>query len=222
MAAFGVVVAALGAAATALPSWARALQIRARLAAESATGSPSQGQVRRRPPAPAPVLVAGALRSGSSLPVALGEAGHATSHPLGPELVGLANEAAQGRPMAAVLDRWTHDHDDRDTRLAATALALSAAVGATPARAVDGVAATVRERLDPAAERPALGSPARASAVVLSIAPAAFAVLLGVSDGAAARFLLRTPAGWLCLAVGLGVDAGGAWWMARLTRGAGP
>src|ERR687898_228054 len=234
MAAFVVVVAALGAAATALPSWARALRIRARLAAGSPTGSPSQGQVRRRPPAPAPVLVAGgagaattaamlgpvallvlaagalvvpvalrrrrrvavrlrrssqlpqalerlagALRSGSSLPVALGEAGRATSHPLGPELIGLANEAAQGRPMAAVLDRWTHDHDDRDTRLAATALALS-------------------------------------------IAPAAFAVVLGLTDGAAARFLLRTPAGWLCLAVGLGLDAGGAWWMARLTRGASP
>jgi Flp pilus assembly protein TadB len=57
---------------------------------------------------------------------------------------------------------------------------------------------------------------------VLSIAPAAFAVVLGLTDGAAARFLLRTPAGWLCLAVGLGLDAGGAWWMARLTRGASP
>jgi Flp pilus assembly protein TadB len=57
---------------------------------------------------------------------------------------------------------------------------------------------------------------------VLSIAPAAFAVVLGVSDGAAARFLLRTPSGWLCLAIGLGLDAGGAWWMARLTRGASP
>jgi len=277
MAAFVVVVAALGAAAAALPSWARARRIRARLAAQSRTGSTSEGQVRRRPPAPVPVLVAGgagaattgailgpiallvlaagalvvpvafrrrrrvavrlrrssqlpqamerlagAIRSGSSLPVALGEAGRATSHPLGPELVGMANEATQGRPMAAVLDRWTRDHDDRDTRLAATALALSTAVGATPARAVDGVAATVRERLDLAAERRALGSQARASAVVLSIAPAAFAVVLGLTDGAAGRFLLETPAGWLCLAVGLGLDAAGAWWMARLTRGASP
>jgi tight adherence protein B len=277
MAAFVVVFAALGAAAVALPSWARARRIRARLAAESPTGSPSQGHVHRRPPAPVPVLLAGgagaattaamvgpvalavlaavalvgpvglrrrrrfaarlrrsaqlpqalerlagALRSGSSLPIALGEAGRATSDPLGPELVGMANEAAQGRPMAAVLDRWTQDHDDRDTRLAATALALSTAVGATPARAVDGVAATVRERLDLAAERRALGSQARASAIVLSIAPAAFAVVLGASDGAAARFLLRTPSGWLCLAIGLGLDAGGAWWMARLTRGASP
>ena len=46
------------------------------------------------------------------------------------------------------------------------------------------------------AERRALASQARASAVVLSAAPLLFALLLGMSDGAAARFLLvRVPAG---------------------------
>ncbi|HYZ98327.1 MAG TPA: hypothetical protein VE575_06220, partial [Acidimicrobiales bacterium] len=65
-------------------------------------------------------------------------------------------------------------------------------------------------------------SQARTSAVVLSLAPLAFAVLLAMTDAAAARFLLRTTAGWVCLAAGLGLNALGAWWMARLTRGADP
>jgi Flp pilus assembly protein TadB len=43
-----------------------------------------------------------------------------------------------------------------------------------------------------------------------------------VSDGAAGRFLLRSRAGWACLAVGIGLDVLGAWWMARLTRGEQP
>jgi Flp pilus assembly protein TadB len=55
---------------------------------------------------------------------------------------------------------------------------------------------------------------------VLSIAPVAFAALLVLGDTAAAGFLLGTPAGWLCLGLGVGLDAAGAWWMARLSRSA--
>jgi tight adherence protein B len=163
-----------------------------------------------------------ALRSGSSLPVALGEAGRATSDPLGPELEALALGAGRGQPLAVVLDGWTRRHDDPGTRLAATALNLANAVGVASARAVHGVAATLRERLELSAERRALGAQARTSAVVLSAAPLLFAGLLGVSDSAAGRFLLQSRAGWVCLAAGIGLDAVGAWWMARLTRGEQP
>jgi tight adherence protein B len=98
-------------------------------------------------------------------------------------------------------------------------MVLAAAVGATPARAVDGVAATLREREDVAAERRALAAQSRASVIVLSAAPLVFAVLLGLSDSAATRFLVGSPAGWACLVVGVALDGAGAWWMATLTRG---
>jgi tight adherence protein B len=162
--------------------------------------------------------LAAALRSGSSLPMAFDEVGTALDPPLGPELRALGREAAGGRPVVQVLDDWSAAHDDPGTRLASTALVLAALVGSAPARAIDGVAATVRERLDLAAERHALAAQARTSALVLSVAPVGFAGLLVVGDTAAADFLLGTPAGWACLAVGLGLDAGGAWWMARLSR----
>ena len=183
----------------------------------------ARAAVRRRSQLP-PALerLAAALRSGSSLPVALAEAGRATSDPLGRELEGLALGAGRGQPMAAVLDGWTRRHDDPGTRLAATALILATVVRVASARAVDGVAATLRERLELGAERRALASQARSSAVVLSAAPLLFALLLGVSDGAAGRFLLESRAGWACLVGGLGLDALGAWWMARLTRGERP
>jgi tight adherence protein B len=162
--------------------------------------------------------LAAALRSGASLTQALGEVGAALDPPLGPELVGLAREAERGRPVRAVLDDWSAAHDDPGTRLAATALVLATIVGSAPARAVDGVAATVRERLDLAAERRALATQARTSALVLSAAPVGFAALLVLGDSAASAFLLGTPAGWMCLALGTGLDAVGAWWMARLSR----
>jgi tight adherence protein B len=166
--------------------------------------------------------LAASLRSGASLPVALDEVGEALDPPLGPELTSLAREAAHGRPVRDVLDDWSSVHDDAGTRLAASALVLATIVGSAPARAVDGVAATVRERLDLAAERRALAAQARTSALVLSVSPVGFAALLVLADTAAAGFLLGTPAGWLCLAAGVGLDAGGAWWMARLSRSDSP
>jgi tight adherence protein B len=162
--------------------------------------------------------LAASLRSGASLPMALDEVGAALEAPIGPELTALAHEADRGRPVRDVLDDWSAAHDDPGTRLAATALVLATVIGSAPARAVDGVAATVRERLDLAAERRALASQARTSALVLSVAPVGFAALLVVGDTAAARFLLGTPAGWACLVGGITLDAAGAWWMARLSR----
>jgi tight adherence protein B len=163
--------------------------------------------------------MAAALRTGSSLPQALGEAARGTPAPLGPELDALADQAARGRPVLTVLDGWTDERPDQGTRLAAVALALATGVGAAPARALDGVATTLRERLELAGERHALATQARASAVVLSAAPPVFAALLTLGDAEASRFLLQTPAGWLCVAVGVGLDLLGAVWMTRLTRG---
>jgi tight adherence protein B len=163
--------------------------------------------------------LATALRAGSPVPTAMVEAGASLPAPVGPELVALGHEADAGRAIADVLDGWARRHDDASTRLAATALALSTTVGGAAGRAVDGVAATLRERLDLADERRSLAAQARLSALVLAIAPVGFAVLLGAVDGSTADFLLGTPAGWLCLCLGLALDAGGAWWMAQLTRG---
>jgi tight adherence protein B len=197
---------ALAAAAAAVPVTAR---LRARAAERSRRDQQMPGALER---------LATALRSGASLPQALREVGEALDPPLGPEVATLAQAAERGRPLRDVLDEWSSAHDDPGTRLAATALVLASVVGSTPARAIDGVAATVRERLDLAAERRALAVQARTSALVLSVAPVGFAALLVVGDTAAAGFLLGTPAGWTCLALGLALDVTGAWWMTRLSR----
>ena len=163
--------------------------------------------------------MAAALRTGSSPPQALAEAARGTDQPLGSELDTLANLADRGQPVVTVLDGWTALHPDQGTRLAAVALALATGVGATPGRALDGVAATLRERLELADERHALATQARASAVVLSAAPPVFAALLTLGDPEASRFLFQTPPGWLCIGLGVGLDLIGAVWMTRLTRG---
>lgn len=163
--------------------------------------------------------IAGALRSGSSTSQSVAEAGRSVADPLGGELVAMARAMRHGRSLVATVDAWAAGRRDHGTRLVATALVLAATIGVAPARALDGVAASLRERLELGDERHALATQARISALVLSVAPIVFAVLLALSDPAIARFLFATTAGWFCLAVGGGLDALGAIWMSHLTRG---
>ncbi len=154
--------------------------------------------------------LAASLRSGASLTQALREVGDALDPPLGPEVATLARAAERGRPLREVLDEWSATHDDPGTRLAATALVLAAVVGSTPARAIDGVAATLRERLDLAAERRALAVQARTErARAVRRARRVRRRCWWSATRPRPGFLLGTPAGWACLALGLTLDARG-------------
>lgn len=163
--------------------------------------------------------VAAGLRGGLALPAAVAGAA-SVGAPLGDELAGIAREVEAGRPLTEAVTRWQTTAGDPHSALAGAALTVAASVGGPGARAVDGAAASLRERIGSEAETAALATQGRASAAVLTLAPLAFALLLSSLDPAAGRFLLGTPVGWLCITVGLGLDAAGAWWMARLVRSA--
>ena len=81
---------------------------------------------------------------------------------------------------------------------------------------LDGVAASLRERVALEREVSALSSQSRASAVVLVVAPVVFAAAAAVVDDRILNVLVGRPIGWACMGLGLGLDALGAFWMARL------
>lgn len=178
------------------------------------------GRLARRRTAQLPEAldaVGAGLRGGLGLAAAI-EGAASVGPPLGPELARVGREVAAGRPLEAALERWRTDAPDASTALAGAALELAAAVGGPGARAVDGAAASLRDRLAAEAETDALATQAKASAAVLTLAPIAFAVLLSTLDPTAGRFLVGTPAGWLCITAGLALDAAGAVWMSALVR----
>ena len=177
---------------------------------------------RRRADADLPLALetaARSLRAGSSLRQALSEAGALTPGPVGDDLGHVATAAARGVPLVDALDAWGARARSPAVVLAASALALAAEAGGTQARAVDGVAATLRERLAVDAEVRALSAQARLSAIVIALAPLVFGALAVGTDGRTAAFLFGRPFGWVCLVGGLTLDALAAWWMLRITRG---
>ena len=162
--------------------------------------------------------VARSLRSGAALGHALAEAADASLDPLGAELRRVTAEAAAGVSLAVALEGLAERQPSAAVRLAVAAMALGVDTGGAQARAIDGVAATLRDRLAVEADVRALSSQARASAVVIGVAPAVFGGLAAVSDRQTAAFLFRTPLGLACLAGGLGLDALSWMWMRRLMR----
>lgn len=184
-----------------------------------------RGQADRRLAAALPGVlegVAGRLRAGASMAEAIGVAAEEPSGStlLDSDLRDLQRRVAHGQPFAAAVEAWAERRPAPGVGLVAAALVLGAEAGGARARAIDGVAATLRDRRAVAAEVDALSTQARASALVMMGAPVAFAVLGLLSDPEVARFLLATPAGLACLVVGLGLDALAGWWMVGIARNA--
>ncbi|HEV2759021.1 MAG TPA: type II secretion system F family protein [Acidimicrobiales bacterium] len=164
--------------------------------------------------------VARSLRSGASLRQAVEEAGSAsgTGRVLAGELSRAAAEAAQGASLVTALEAVGARRPLPGVRLGVAALCLGAETGGAQARAVDGVAATVRERLAVSAELRALSSQARISALVIGLAPLGFGAFAAATDPRTSEFLLHTPAGLVLLVTGLILDALGWLWMQHLAK----
>ncbi len=160
--------------------------------------------------------MARSLRSGASLRQAVEEAAAAPGL-VGHDLRLVTAEVAAGVSLVTALDRWGRRRPLPGVRLAVSALGLGAETGGAHARALDGVAATLRARSAVAGEVRALSAQARLSAVVIVVAPLGFSALAAATDERTAAFF-GTPLGLACLAAGLALDAVAALWMHRLSR----
>ncbi|CAB4611852.1 unannotated protein [freshwater metagenome] len=151
------------------------------------------------------------LRSGATLPSALRRVGNDD-----PVFARISTELGQGRSLSDAVDDWRHEDQLPNRQLTATALDLASRTGGASAQVLDGVAASLRERVALEREVSALSSQSRASAVVLVVAPVVFAAAAAVVDDRILNVLVGRPIGWACMGLGLGLDALGAFWMARL------
>lgn len=165
--------------------------------------------------------VARSLRTGATLPHALREGASTTRGRVGLELGALVAEVDAGTPLASAIDAWVARCPTRGVRLVGAALSLSAETGGAAARALDGVATTMRADAALVGELRAQSSQARLSGVVIALAPFAFGIVAMGTDRRTADFLLRSRLGLGCLVVGLALDAVAAWWMQRITAAVG-
>jgi tight adherence protein B len=162
------------------------------------------------------------LRAGRALGESLvraGASGASWEEPrLARDLEQLGHALDSGETLAGGIVAWARARPLPCVQLAAAALGVAAAQGGGQARAVEGVAATLRQRLDRAAEMRAATAQSRASVAVLGLAPLAFALVATVLDPRTARSAVSSPAGLLSISAGLALDLLAVVWMHRLTQ----
>ncbi len=163
--------------------------------------------------------VAGGLRAGLALPVALGTAAGHDHGPWQDDLEAMAAALSRGGVVGVELRRWGASKRCGGLGLSVAAMALAAEGGGTQAKALDGVATTLRARAAVREEVVALSSQARASAMVMAVTPLAFAALAALTDPRTADFLLHDVAGVGCLVSGCLLDLAAGAWMLRITNG---
>ena len=164
--------------------------------------------------------VAAELRGGGTVAVAVerlaGDPGA-----VGPDFRSVHVRTQLGLPLEDALAGWPTDHDVPGVRAAAGALSVAAAMGGRAAEAIDGLAASLRHRLDAIAEAHALSAQARLSAVVVGAAPLGYLAFSAMVDPRAVTALIDTGVGRVCLGVGLGLEGLAALWIRRILRSAG-
>ena len=162
--------------------------------------------------------LARSVRSGATLPHALGEVAQGTEPPVRHDLDELLTAVRRGLRLDHALVRWERRRRAHSVSLLVAACRLGLVNGGELAAALDGVAVSLLDALEVADEARALSSQARSSAAVLVALPVVGAVGFSLVEPAVATMLLTTRAGWLCLVVGVGLDLAGATVIIRMVR----
>jgi tight adherence protein B len=184
----------------------------------------ARGRARRRFAAELPAgleRIAAHLRGGGTVAQGL-KALAADAGPLAGDVRRVVARTALGLGLPEALAAWPTERDLPDVRAAAGALVVAATMGGRSAAALDGLAASLRDRLGVAAEARSQSAQARMSAMVVGGAPLAFVAFSAMVDPTAVQLLVTTGVGRVCLVLGLAFEALAGLWMRRILRMAVP
>ena len=162
--------------------------------------------------------IARELRAGAGVQTAVLAGADQTSGRLRADRPWIQHRLAAGAPVGETLRVWADRRRSQELGQLAAVISLGIELGGSLAPALDGLAGGIADRLAAAGEARAQSSQARASALFLIVSPIVFTAAASSFDPRHAEFLFGTPLGWVCVAVALGLDGLGAWWMWRLTE----
>ena len=159
-----------------------------------------------------------AVRSGSSLPQALGYAATEADAPVREGLERLVADLEVGIPIEQALEIWRSEAPGPDTDLVVGALEMHRRTGGDLPAVLDQVTTSVRERVSVAREVRSLTAQARLSAWILGLLPVGFFAFLWVTAREDVQGALGTTIGVVCIVLGLALEGGAILWIRSLVR----
>lgn len=163
-------------------------------------------------------LQSAALKAGHSLVRSLRVVARESKPPLSDEVFLTVSDVDLGRAVEEAIQKLSRRVQSRDVGLWVTAMQVHRVTGGDLSKILEGLASQIRERSHMKSEVRALTSQARLSGLVVALAPAGFFVLLSITAREQMRVLYTTKLGFLFLASGLLMQAGGFLWIRWLLR----
>jgi tight adherence protein B len=163
-------------------------------------------------------LLAGSMRAGFSFMQGLEAVADEASEPIRGELQRAFTESRLGRPIEEALDDAARRMESRDLAWAVMAIRIQREVGGNLAELLDTVAETMTHRERLRREIKSLTAEGRMSAIVLSIFPPAFALMLFVLQPGYMNLLFQETIGIICTVGGAILSVIGWFWLSRIVK----
>jgi tight adherence protein B len=163
-------------------------------------------------------LLAGSMRAGFSFMQGLEAVADEASEPLRTEFQRAFTESRLGRPVEEALDDAARRMNSRDLAWAVMAIRIQREVGGNLAELLDTVSDTMTHRERLRREVKSLTAEGRMSAIVLSIFPPAFALMLFLLQPDYMKLLFQETIGVICVIGGAILSVVGWFWLARIVK----
>ncbi len=157
------------------------------------------------------------VRAGATLRGAIGRVSTSPSA-VAPDFARIAARLRLGASVTDALHPWVVERSNASVRVVVGALGCVDAVGGAPGPALEGLAASLSDRVAVAAEARAQSAQARISAIVVGLAPLGYLVFSAAIDAAAVRALIERPLSRVCFLIAIGLDLLAVEWMRRIVR----
>jgi tight adherence protein B len=163
-------------------------------------------------------LLAGSMRAGFSFMQGLEAVADEASEPLRAEFQRAFTETRLGRPVEEALEDAARRMKSRDLSWAVMAIRIQREVGGNLAELLDTVSETMTHRERLRREIKSLTAEGRMSAIVLSIFPPAFALMLFVLQPGYMNLLFTEAIGVICVIGGAILSVVGWFWLAKIVK----
>jgi tight adherence protein B len=163
-------------------------------------------------------LLAGSMRAGFSFMQGLEAVADEASEPIRSELQRAFTESRLGRPIEEALDDAARRMDSRDLAWAVMAIRIQREVGGNLAELLDTVADTMTHRERLRREIKSLTAEGRMSAIVLSIFPPGFALMLFILQPGYMNLLFQETIGIIAVVGGCILSVIGWFWLSRIVK----
>lgn len=163
-------------------------------------------------------LVAGSLRAGHGLSIALGSIASDADPPLSEEIARAVNESRLGRSVPDALAVTASRMESKDFDWVAQAVAINAETGGNLAEVLDRVGTTIRERNLVRRQVAALSAEGRMSAIILVVLPIALFGFFAIIRPDYITVFFQTIVGIIALVVAALLMIVGTIWIAFAVR----